>query len=535
MMSLLAGFGLAVFLFAAYQIVPTLLDPFLTPLRHLRGPPTTSWFWGNVKDQSDGDAGEKTQQWVAEYGHVFRIKSLLNLDRLITTDTKAINHMLTHSAEYKRPALSRKFVAKMFGEGILFAEGRRIMNPAFGPAQIRDLTSLFLEKSIQLRDIWATSLHETDDNGTRIDILSGLSKMTLDVIGLAGFGYEFNALNPSGEVNPLGQALNEILSSGTPTSIAGLMSGLIPAFQHLPTKRARKTKAARETMLKIGTKLVAERKALILAASTNKDTKVSSKDLDGRDLLTLLMKANMASDIPESQKLSDEEVVSQIPTFFIAGHETTASAVTWCLYALSLDHKVQQKLREELLAVSTDMPSMDELMSLPYLDAVLRETLRLYPPVAGTLREAGKDDLIPLSKPFTDKYGEVHDTIRVRAGDQIVIPILAPNRSKELWGEDVDEFKPERWDHPPEAISNIPGVWGNILSFLGGPRSCIGYRFTLVEFKALVFTLIRAFEFNLAVSREDIAKKATIVMRPIVKSEADKGNQMPMLMKAYRR
>ena len=55
---------------------------------------------------------------------------------------------------------------------------------------------------------------------------------------------------------------------------------------------------------------------------------------------------------------------------------------------------------------------MDELMSLPYLDAVLRETLRLYPPVAGTLREAGKDDFIPLSKPFTDKYGEVHDSIR---------------------------------------------------------------------------------------------------------------------------
>ena len=105
---------------------------------------------------------------------------------------------------------------------------------------------------LELRDIWATSLHEIDDNGTRVDILSGLSKMTLDVIGLAGmcaylasvqylqlrnqptgFGYEFNALNPSGEVNPLGQALNEILSSGTPTSIAGLMSGLIPAFQHL--------------------------------------------------------------------------------------------------------------------------------------------------------------------------------------------------------------------------------------------------------------------------------------------------------------
>lgn len=64
----------------------------------------------------------------------------------------------------------------------------------------------------------------------------------------------------------------------------------------------------------------------------------------------------------------------------------------------------------------------------------------------------------------------------------VMIPILAMNRSKELWGEDSFEFKPERWEKPPEAISSIPGVWGHMMTFIGGPRACIGYRFSLVEY-----------------------------------------------------
>lgn len=86
--------------------------------------------------------------------------------------------------------------------------------------------------------------------------------------------------------------------------------------------------------------------------------------------------------------------------------------MTWCLFALSQDKIRQQKLREELLSVSTDTPTMDELMSLPYLDNVLRETLRRHPPVTNSVRQATKDDFIPLSKPYTDIYGQVHDSIQ---------------------------------------------------------------------------------------------------------------------------
>ena len=91
---------------------------------------------------------------------------------------------------------------------------------------------------------------------------------------------------------------------------------------------------------------------------------------------------------------------------------TNSTAVIWALYAMTQAPEVQTKLREELLSVDTDTPSMDDLMALPYLDAVLRETLRVHPPVPITSRVATKDDVLPVEKPFADKYGVLQDAIR---------------------------------------------------------------------------------------------------------------------------
>lgn len=99
-------------------------------------------------------------------------------------------------------------------------------------------------------------------------------------------------------------------------------------------------------------------------------------------------------------------------SFLLAGHETTSSATTWCLYALTQAPEVQRKLREELLSVSTDTPTMDELMALPYLDMVVKEVLRLHAPVPSTVRIATKEEVIPVGEPYTDRFGEVQDKIR---------------------------------------------------------------------------------------------------------------------------
>jgi hypothetical protein len=89
-----------------------------------------------------------------------------------------------------------------------------------------------------------------------------------------------------------------------------------------------------------------------------------------------------------------------------------STTMSWALYALSQNKDAQTKLREEISSISTDNPTMDDLNGLPYMDAVVRETLRLYPAVAAILREAGKDDCIPLSKPFRDTKGIEHNEVR---------------------------------------------------------------------------------------------------------------------------
>ena len=103
---------------------------------------------------------------------------------------------------------------------------------------------------------------------------------------------------------------------------------------------------------------------------------------------------------------------TEVPTFLVAGHETTSTETMWCLFALAQRPHIQSKLRAELLAVPTDTPEMDDLMALPYLDMVVRETLRLHAPVPSTMRVAINEDVIPLNEPVTDRNGEVHNHIK---------------------------------------------------------------------------------------------------------------------------
>ncbi|KAI9068161.1 cytochrome P450, partial [Trametes sanguinea] len=144
-----------------------------------------------------------------------------------------------------------------------------------------------------------------------------------------------------------------------------------------------------------------------------------------------------------------------------------------------------------------------------------------------------QDDMLPLGEPVYIN-GEAHDRIWVPKGTPLVVPILAINRDKALWGEDAFEFRPDRWDALPEAVSNIPGIWAHNLTFMGGQHACLGFRFSLNQIKVAMFTLLRAFEFELAVPAEDIGKSPTLLARPMRISDPEAGPQVPMLVRAYR-
>ncbi|KAI0688728.1 cytochrome P450 [Cerioporus squamosus] len=530
---LLLGTVLVVLVRALRSFLPV----YLSTIGRLPGPPNESLLFGNIKSLG-AEAVDRTQEWIAQYGRTFRFYGPFGTPRLFTTDLRAINHVLVHSMDYYKPEESRTGLARLLGDGVLVTEGvkhkqqRHVMNPAFGPAQIRELTEIFLEKAQDLCEYWNAQI-SAQGGSARTNVMEGLSKMTLDVIGLAGFSYEFDALNPEKPPNELNRAFGVIFKKPPKMNLLGILGAFFPTLEALFDARAKSVEEAKKTMQRIGMEILQEKKATILREKSSGG--IAKKDVQGRDLLTLLIKANMATDIPDSQRLTDEEVIAQVPTFLVAGHETTSTATTWCLHALTQNPSIQDKLREELLSVPTDMPSMEDLNALPYLDCVVRETLRLHAPVTVTSRVAQKDDVLPLSEPIRDRDGNTLHEIPLVKGNRVQVPILALHRLKALWGEDAGEFRPERWESPPEATANMPGVWGHLLTFLGGPHACIGYRFSLIEMKALVFTLVRNFEFELAVPKEDVKVSGMFLQRPCLDSEREKGAQLPLLLRPYRR
>ncbi|KAL0575385.1 hypothetical protein V5O48_006598 [Marasmius crinis-equi] len=502
-----------------YYIVKRVYREYTSPIRYLPGPPSKSLIFGNLNEIFSAENSVMHEKWVEEYGPTIRYHGFLGQSRFYTTDVKATQHVLMNHYEYQKPGVMRTLLVDVFGDGLLNTEGDRhkFQNPAFGPAQIRQLTAVFVEKANELRDAWKGQI-ERAEGTARIEVLSWLSKMTLDVIGRAGFNYEFNAIASTDDnQNELNQAFTTIFSQSSNLGLWSTLRAHIPALRVFPNVRDGVIRTARGTMHRIGEQLLKDSKRTLAAQD--------EKTVAGRDLLTLLVKSNMNE--KQAQQMTDEDVLAQVPTFLIAGHETTSTATTWALYALVQRPAILRKLREELLSVPTDTPTMDQLNELPYLDAVVRETLRVHPPVPSTTREATQDGVLPLSEPVNGK-----DYVHVRKGQAIFISILALNRSKKLWGEDAAEFNPDRWVNG-RVDTSLPGVWGNMMTFLGGARSCIGFRFALVEMKALMFSLIRTFDFELAVPLENISKKSSIVQRPYVKSEEEKGGQLPLLIKVY--
>jgi cytochrome P450 len=221
-------------------------------------------------------------------------------------------------------------------------------------------------------------------------------------------------------------------------------------------------------------------------------------------------------------------MLSQISTFLAAGHETTASALTWTLYALARAPAAQTRLRAALRAC--DMNDIHTVLNLPLLEYTVREALRLHAPVSGTLRVyagGASECFVPLRNPIRVRVStwrrlfrrfrcssplpgeaendqwDLQSGIYLRHGDIINIPIQTVNRATDVWGTDAGVFRPERWAALPPAVCTIPGLYAHTLTFLngnggaGGNRSCIGYRFALAEIKVFLACLLRDLEFSI--------------------------------------
>lgn len=168
------------------------------------------------------------------------------------------------------------------------------------------------------------------------------------------------------------------------------------------------------------------------------------------------VRSNVSVDIPPDQRISDEDILNNINTFMFAGSDTSSLSVTWIFYLLSVYPDVQNRLRTELLSIAPTTPleslNQDEIASLyakiaelPYLENVIRETLRLIPPVHSSIRVATQDDVIPTSTPvkLRTQYGDYEqvDSFVMPKGSCVHVPIEAFNLDREVWGPDGWAFK----------------------------------------------------------------------------------------------
>ncbi|SJL04811.1 uncharacterized protein ARMOST_08182 [Armillaria ostoyae] len=340
----------------------------------------------------------------------------------MTIDTKALTHILFNAYDYPSLPLHAHFYRSRSDihpscfvsdlpslAGIVIAEGnehrrqRKVMSPAFSHSHILQFHDIFLEKATQ---IWTSECVKSSGKA-QIDTVSYLSRLTLDIMALTGFNFKTDTLNAEDTPNKVHQAICELLRTAKEIQTMRIFSAICPILRWIPNEGRARIQATHETLAHdLGRQLLAEAKM--------GDTNESSVN----DLFSLLARANGSPDVPIDQRMSEADVLSRI------------AAVTWSLYFLCRHPRVQKKLREELLATSTDTPTVDEMNALPYLDWVIRETLRVNPPVPSLARVAGKDDVIPLRQPFKDTRGRLHDSIPIMKGELIIIPTMAINRDK---------------------------------------------------------------------------------------------------------
>jgi len=257
-----------------------------------------------------------------------------------------------------------------------------------------------------------------------------------------------------------------------------------------------------------------------------------------KDVMSILVRANLSED-PKT-KLTDDEIIPQMTTLFLAGHDTTATTSSWMLYHLSRHKEYQTVVREEIKAARAAAKArgdveltIADLDSMKYLVAAMKETIRYNPIVSALTREAGRDDIIPLSIPQKTVTGETITSIPISRGQRIQLSFLAYNRLQEVWGPDADVWNPKRFiDGSQSSQKTTLGVLSNIATFGSGVRSCIGWRFAILEMQAILIELLENFEFSPPPGNVEIIRGPAGIMTPMVKGATKRRGNLPLTVTA---
>jgi cytochrome P450 len=400
-----------------------------------------------------------------EYGDIVRFH-VMKRERILLNHPDWIHQVLVlQHAKFHKSELTRRITARMLGQGLLISEGefwrrqRRLVQPAFHRARVNDYAAAML-------DLAESHIHGWRDGEER-NMAHEMMALTLGIAVRTLFGATL-----AGEARDVGRAMTYLMRYSLRRQRSPVR---IP--ENWPTPKNRRANRELAFIDSLVYRIISERQA--------------EGNSRHHDLLALLMSA-MDED---GSQMTRQQLHDEAMTLFIAGHETTAQMLSWTWYALSENPAAEARLHDELRTVLGGNPAdAGEFARLPYLQAVMNEVLRMYPPAYIMARETvepcqmGGYEFAP--------------------GTTILFSQWVTHRDARFF-DDPDAFRPERWlDGLADRLP--PGAY---FPFDAGPRRCIGQGFALLEAATVIATIAQRFSFRV-VPGDPVVPEPLVTLRP---------------------
>ncbi len=409
-----------------------------------------------------------------EYGDAVRLRFFLHYYGYVFFHPDHLKHILQdNNRNYtKMPSPTFQVMQPLVGYGLLTSDGdlwrrqRRLAQPAFHRRQIAGFGQTMVTATQQMLDRWHTTVRQ----GQPLDVSAEMTRLTLEIAGKTLFSMDL-----TGQASTVGEAFTEVNHI-----ITGLTTQPFSPFTvHMPFwPTTRRMNAGIRQLDHVVNQIIASRRAA---------------NEDKSDLLSMLMSAR---DEDTGEGMDDKQLRDEVMTLLLAGHETTAVALSWALYLLARHPGAARRLEAEVddVLAGGRLVTIDDLPQLPYTRMVIDETLRLYPPAYAIARWAQQEDEV--------------SGYRVAAQSAVTLFPYVTHHHPEFW-PDPDRFDPERFT--PEQTADRPRY--AYLPFGGGPRQCIGNIFALTEAQLILASLVQRYRWQL-VSDQPVEIEPLITLRP---------------------
>lgn len=411
-------------------------------------------------------------KWMNVYGPIYRLAAGPR-NFVVVSDPAIAKHVLRNYGTKYAKGLVSEVSEFLFGSGFAIAEGPLWMGRrrAVVPSLHKKYLSVIVDRVFcKCAERLVERLQTDALNGTAVNMEEKFSQLTLDVIGLSVFNYNFDSLTAD---SPVIDAVYTALKEAELRSTDILPYWKVKALCKIVPRQIKAEKAV-TVIRKTVEELIIKCKEIVETEGERIDDEEYVNDSDPSILRFLLA---------SREEVSSVQLRDDLLSMLVAGHETTGSVLTWTLYLLSKDSNALMKAQEEIDRVLQGRsPSFEDIKDLKFLTRCINESMRLYPHPPVLIRRAQVDDVLP-------------GNYKVNAGQDIMISVYNIHHSSQVW-ERAGEFLPERFDlegpMPNESNTDF-----RFIPFSGGPRKCVGDQFALLEAIVALAVLLQNMNFEL--------------------------------------